>query len=99
MERDEDLAVVRGDGRLGAVLDRLSQRGIPGGPVQAFERAQRISTSATSGRENSTGGRSPRASISRTWVPERLIWSPSILGNVLELTMPPAALLQAVCSN
>src|SRR5204863_2266460 len=64
-----------------------------------FARAQRISTSATSGRENSTGGRSPLASMSRTCVPDRLIWSPSFLGYVLGLTIPPADLLHAVCST
>jgi hypothetical protein len=39
-----------------------------------------ISTSATSGRLNSTGGRSPLNSRSRTAVPDRLMMSPSIFG-------------------
>ena len=42
--------------------------------------AAAISTSATSGRLNSGGGRSPLKSRSRTAVPERLMMSPSILG-------------------
>lgn len=43
-------------------------------------RAHSMRTSATSGRVNSTGGRSPLASRSRTAVPDRLTMSPSILG-------------------
>ena len=55
--------------------------------------------SATSARLNSTGGRSPRPSISRTFVPERKTRSSAGCGQVLVEAMPPQALHQNECSN
>src|SRR5919204_260656 len=46
-----------------------------------------MSTSATSGRENSTGGSSPLASSSRTFVPERKTWSSPPCGHVVGLRL------------
>jgi len=48
-----------------------------------------ISTRETSGRVNSGGSGSPRSSIWRTCVPERITCSDGSCGHVLELTMPP----------
>ena len=44
--------------------------------------------SATSGRENSCGGRSPARSISRTFVPERETRSSSLWGHVFGDAIP-----------
>src|SRR5947209_19434893 len=55
--------------------------------------------SATSGRENSVGGRWPARSISRTLVPlGAILWS-GPCGQVLLLTTAAHVLHQAVCSN
>ena len=48
--------------------------------------------SATSGRENSTGGRSPRPSISRTIVPERKTCASRSCGHVLPDAIEPQTL-------
>ncbi len=55
--------------------------------------------SAISGRVNSTGGRWPLASMSRTAVPERKTRSSFVLLVVLSLAMAPDFLHQKVCSN
>ena len=55
--------------------------------------------SATSGRENSCGGRSPSRSISRTFVPERETRSSSPWGHVLGDAIPSQRSHQNECSN
>ena len=56
--------------------------------------------SATSGRVNSTGGRSPLLSISRTLVPERNTLSSGLVAAaVLPEAIAPAILSQNECSN
>src|SRR6185369_592842 len=59
--------------------------------------AHLIRMSATSGRLNSWGGRSPALSISRTFVPLGATLSPGPCGQVLELTTASHLLHQAVC--
>ena len=63
------------------------------------ERAHLIRISAGSVRLNSIGGRSPAASMSRTFVPERNTFSLGPCGHVLPLVMPSQALHHAECSN
>jgi Ca2+-binding RTX toxin-like protein len=61
--------------------------------------ANLISTSATSGRLNSIGGRSPARSMSRTLVPLRWTFVSGPCGQVFWLTMPSQTLHQLLCSN
>lgn len=58
----------------------------------------RIRMSATSGRENSIGGRSPRESISRTLVPESAMWCSLEWGQVFVEAIPSQRWHQKVCS-
>ena len=55
--------------------------------------------SATSGRLNSTGGRSPFDSISRTFVPDRDTRSSASCGQVFGEPIPSHLLHQNECSN
>ena len=85
--------VVRGAGSYwGSVLNRgLGQ----GATVQAGSATRSaipaIRMSATSGRENSRGGYSPRRSISRTRVPDRATCCSGPCGQVLAEAMPSQA--------
>jgi hypothetical protein len=68
----------------------------------AHRRSPRIASikiSATSGRLNSIGGRSPARSISRTFVPESDTRVSSPWGQVLGDAIPSHALHQNECSN
>ena len=58
-----------------------------------------MSTRATSGRVNSTGGTSPSPSISRTFVPERKTRSSGPCGHDFVLAIEPQTLHQNVCSK
>src|SRR5205823_5664472 len=58
-----------------------------------------ISTLATSGRENSTGGNWPAASSSRTFVPLRKTWSWEGCGHVFALAIDPHVRHQNECSK
>src|SRR5262249_45215191 len=67
--------------------------------TRRYARYASIRTSATSGRENSTGGSSPAASSSRTFVPLRKTWSSAGCGHVFELAIDPHVLHQNECSK
>src|SRR5437762_3177114 len=68
-------------------------------PCHPGHRYASMSTSATSGRENSTGGNSPLPSISRTFVPARNTWSSPECGHVFALAIEPQTLHQNECSK
>ena len=64
-----------------------------------YPRWAAMSTSATSGRVNSTGGRSPRASISRTRVPDRKTRSSGDEGEVFSVAICSVSRHQKACSK
>src|SRR5205814_9959103 len=64
-----------------------------------FAAPQFIRISATSGRENSTGGSCPSASSSRTFVPDRKTWSSPPCGQVFGVAICPQARQKNACSK
>src|SRR5215211_5027098 len=62
-------------------------------------RCPSMSTSITSGRENSGGGYSPLESISRTFVPERKTCELGSCGQVFDEPMPPHSVQKNACSK
>src|SRR5207302_11372250 len=72
---------------------QIRERELPGHWYAAMR------TSATSGRENSTGGSTPAASSSRTFVPERKTYSSPPCGHVFGVAICPQTRQKNACSK